>query len=108
MSFWREQARLAIEEAHKALAEDCSFADRKKAIAAAYPFGPREYHPYKIWLSEQRKYLEAYIDGGTKPKDGRPLSPLERAKNKALWHKEHSEPVFATLARASAIEKGME
>lgn len=23
-----------------------------KALFDAYPFGPRQYHPYKIWLSE--------------------------------------------------------
>lgn len=24
----------------------------RKALKEAYPFGPREYHPYKIWLDE--------------------------------------------------------
>jgi hypothetical protein len=25
------------------------------ALLAAYPFGERKYHPYKIWLSEIRR-----------------------------------------------------
>ena len=29
----------------------------KRALHDAYPFGQREYHPYKIWCSEQRKAL---------------------------------------------------
>ncbi|HQZ69551.1 MAG TPA: hypothetical protein PLY87_30910 [Planctomycetaceae bacterium] len=29
----------------------------KKALRAAYPFLPRKYHPYKIWLDEIRSQL---------------------------------------------------
>jgi hypothetical protein len=34
----------------------------RKALFHAYPFGEREYHPYKIWLDECARQL------GTKPK----------------------------------------
>jgi hypothetical protein len=27
----------------------------RKALHDAYPFGPREYHPYKIWLDEIKR-----------------------------------------------------
>lgn len=27
----------------------------RKALREAYPFGPRENHPYKIWLDEIKK-----------------------------------------------------
>jgi hypothetical protein len=30
-------------------------AEIKAALKAAYPFGPRQYHPYKIWLDEIRR-----------------------------------------------------
>lgn len=48
---WREIARPIIAKvlsATKGLQEK----EIKKALFDAYPFGPREYHPYKIWLSE--------------------------------------------------------
>ena len=31
----------------------------KAALHAAYPFGERKYHPYKIWLSEIKVQYEA-------------------------------------------------
>jgi hypothetical protein len=57
---WRERARKAIEQAHAALPEGVSFKDRKRAIDAVYPFGERQYHPYKQWLKERRAYLLKY------------------------------------------------
>jgi len=29
----------------------------KAALRAAYPFGPREHHPYRIWLDEIRRQM---------------------------------------------------
>lgn len=29
--------------------------EQRKALQDAYPFGPREHHPYKIWLDEIQK-----------------------------------------------------
>jgi hypothetical protein len=75
-SYWRRQAALAIVEAHAALPDDCTLAERKKAIDAAYPFGQRKYHPYKMWLLERRLYL---IHHGERPASKAiQESPLER------------------------------
>jgi len=73
---WRGEARKAIEQAHAALDSGIAFKDRKAAIDAAYPFGPRMYHPYKIWLSERKAYLDRWSDKPAGPL----LSPLDRAK----------------------------
>jgi hypothetical protein len=55
---WRLAARSAIQRAIAQLPENCDRVQIKKAIDAAYPFGAREYHPYKIWLSERAKAFE--------------------------------------------------
>lgn len=57
---WSELARQRIAEVHATLPADISFANRKKAIRAAYPFGPREYWPYKAWCKAQREYLKRF------------------------------------------------
>lgn len=33
-------------------------AELRKLLRAAYPFGQRKYHPYKIWCEEQRNAIE--------------------------------------------------
>lgn len=48
---WRDRyiqliAKVLTENADKSLAE------KRAALRAAFPDGPREYHPYKIWLDE--------------------------------------------------------
>lgn len=30
-----------------------------KLVDAAYPFGQRQYHPYKVWLSERKRAMAA-------------------------------------------------
>jgi hypothetical protein len=53
---WRDLARPIIA---KVIAE-VGTSDRKRLKAAlreAYPWGPREYHPYKIWCNEIRVQL---------------------------------------------------
>lgn len=39
-------------------------AELRALISAAYPFGPRRHHPYKIWLSEVRRQLEPKVYKG--------------------------------------------
>lgn len=34
-------------------------AELLKLVDAAYPFGEREHHPYKVWLSERRKLIDS-------------------------------------------------
>jgi hypothetical protein len=57
---WYDRARQVIATVHSELPADVSFADRKKAIFDAYPFGERSYHPYKQWCKAQREYLAKY------------------------------------------------
>lgn len=72
MSHWRSRARAAIERAIAEHNEQPSppaepATDRAaliKRIDAAYPFGPRQYHPYKMWLEERRRAI-ARIDAPT-------------------------------------------
>ena len=51
MKNWRDYARPII----KQVLQDTKGQDEKVIRAAlkdAYPFGERQYHPYKIWLDE--------------------------------------------------------
>jgi hypothetical protein len=63
MSYWRRQAIPIIRRVIEEVGRDDERALRK-ALAEAYPFGPRAYHPYKIWLDEIKKQLQ-----GPKPRD---------------------------------------
>jgi len=54
MTTWRDKARPIIE----CVLRDTAGADEKvirQALFDAYPFGPREHHPYKVWLDEIRR-----------------------------------------------------
>ena len=58
VSRWRVYSREVIEK----VAREVGTEDKdklRKAISAAYPFGPREHYPYKIWLSEVRDFMNA-------------------------------------------------
>lgn len=75
-----------IRLAHAGIPDDASLDERTRIIDAAYPFGQRKYHPYKMWLIERREYLEAYgYKSRGKPKHGSQIvagqlveTPLER------------------------------
>lgn len=63
---WRDQARPIIAEVIRRVGT----ADRKQLRAAlreAYPWGPRQYHPYRIWCHEIRVQL-----GEVKPRSPHP------------------------------------
>lgn len=51
-SSWRKIARPIIAEVLRQT-EDPK--ERKKILREAYPFGARQYHPYKIWLDEIKR-----------------------------------------------------
>lgn len=53
-SRWRSQAAPIIQ---KVLLENRGRdeAEVRKLLSAAYPFGERKYHPYKIWLDEIKR-----------------------------------------------------
>jgi hypothetical protein len=48
---WRDYARPIIQ---KVLKETKGLDEKeiRKALKEAYPFGERNYHPYKVWLDE--------------------------------------------------------
>ena len=48
-SHWRNACAPIIA---KVLASVQDPKELRKALRAAYPFGPRRHHPYKIWLDE--------------------------------------------------------
>lgn len=85
-SYWRLQSRGVIQSVHASLPDSATLKERQKAVDDAYPFGPREYHPYKMWLIERRAYLERYgYQSKAKPKHGKNIvageryeTPLER------------------------------
>lgn len=55
-STWRQKAAPIIAkviEQHRGEPES----QVRKALREAYPFGPRRYHPYKMWLKEIRFQL---------------------------------------------------
>lgn len=68
---WYDEAWRRIDALHATLPAGISFEDRKKAVSAAYPFGERRMHPYKMWLKAQRKYLARYS-----PLPAGPLAPV--------------------------------
>ncbi len=66
---WRDSARPIIARVLNETAGKPE-ADIKKALYDAYPFGMREYHPYKIWLDEIRvqRGLKKVYQRGHHPK----------------------------------------
>lgn len=64
---WRDHARPII----AAVIEKVGTADTKAlraALCAAYPFGEKAYHPYKIWCSEINVQLGKKKFGDTRKK----------------------------------------
>ena len=53
LSHWRRKAAPIITEVLAAMAGRPEH-EVRAALRAAYPFGPRKHHPYKIWLDEIR------------------------------------------------------
>lgn len=50
---WRDRARPIIDGVLRATRGQSEH-EIKAALLAAYPFGPRQYHPYRIWCDEVR------------------------------------------------------
>lgn len=53
---WREKSRrtiAAVRAQHPEL--ECDPVEMRRVVNAAYPFGPRRYLPYKMWLEELRR-----------------------------------------------------
>lgn len=73
---WSAEAATVINRVHQSLPADATLAERKKAVDAAYPFGPRSHWPYKAWLKQRRQYLGKY--GYRRQTKRLPETPLER------------------------------
>lgn len=57
-SQWRDHSRVVIGEAiEEAKAKGLEGQAIARHVSAAYPFGERAMHPYKIWLDEMDKQL---------------------------------------------------
>jgi hypothetical protein len=80
MSTWREKSAAVIARVVAEVGTDDQRA-LKKALFDAYPFGERQYHPYKIWCNERAKVLKSEPDGSA------PMSVLEaQAVEKDIWN----------------------
>jgi len=74
-SRWRRAAAPIIA---RVLAENAGRpeAEVRAALRAAYPFGPREHHPYRIWLDEIRIQTgRRQLSGRERRLQGRPPRP---------------------------------
>ena len=60
MSGWKDRARATIERVALSIPDGATLKERTAAIDAAYPFGEREYWPYRAWCKERRAYLGRY------------------------------------------------
>lgn len=70
---WRDSARPLIAAV---LVETNGQSEKeiRKALRAAYPWGPREHHPYKIWCDEIKRQRGLKPKLGTRAPDPRQLA----------------------------------
>lgn len=57
MSRWRDEAKRRIADVLARLPADADEKAKRAACRDAYPWGPRENHPYKIWCDETNVQL---------------------------------------------------
>lgn len=60
MSGWADHSRATIAVVHRSLPDTATLAERTTAVDAAYPFGERDYWPYKAWLKARKAYLRQF------------------------------------------------
>lgn len=79
MSSWREVATSFIREGIQEYSQDIPDADAlfKKISREKYPFGERQYYPYKAWLQEIAHQKQLYIWKGREPEKKKPDPPQE-------------------------------
>lgn len=54
---WRQRSAEVIDQTLAGLPKDATLEQKKSALKAAYPFGIRKYHPYKIWCDEVKNTI---------------------------------------------------
>ena len=74
---WRDRARPLIAQVISRVGTE-DMKGLRKALREAYPWGPREYHPYRIWLDEIRVQL------GTKQEKPKP-EPSSPSSERGLF-----------------------
>ena len=67
---WRDKARPIIAAVIARVGTD-DLPRLRRELREAFPFGPREYHPYKIWCDEIRVQLGTKLQR-VKPEPERP------------------------------------
>lgn len=89
-------------------------ADTAKAIDAAYPFGEREHHPYKVWLRERKLFFAQH----GLPRNGRNKTDKEQLDDlitmmsaKRGWAGHNAEvsrsaPLLAQVGSTDGLERG--
>lgn len=55
---WRQAARRKIDQALRDPECPDDPKELKDFINSRYPFGPREYYPYRVWLEELGKVIQ--------------------------------------------------
>lgn len=78
---WRDRARPIIAQVLRETAGN-SETEIKKALFEAYPFGPREYHPYKIWLDEIKRQRRPFAPKKLSRADRKRIAAYEAATGK--------------------------
>ena len=79
-SYWRDRANPIIVRIVKEH-NNTDSKELRKALYEAYPFGERKHHPYKIWLDEVQKVLQAV---GAVPKKVKTKAAQETDKNQMV------------------------
>ncbi len=101
-SRWRQHARNVILDT----LDQCGPAhdERVKAVRAAYPFGERAGHPYKIWLSEVKRLVGTAKRRPSEPVTIRPDGSIQCGwcSDKACIACAGPRAEIATLADSSA------
>ena len=72
---WRDEAKAAIKKAlREAEAQGLDAEATRAYVNSKYPFGAREYHPYKMWLSE----MKATFNPKPNPKSAKAQSDMAK------------------------------
>lgn len=57
-SYWRARARPVIARVLAAAPPEVTEKEARRLLSAAYPFGEKDHHPYRMWCAEVRAALE--------------------------------------------------
>lgn len=67
MGLWSDRCRPLIASVLDALPVGATRRECERALSEAYPFGPRENHPYRTWLKESKAALDRRFAGRPEP-----------------------------------------